>query len=171
MFSVNSSVVKGWKTAATALTVLIVIALQALGLQVGWAQEPAHPVIHHEIAKQEKIYRSRGVDVPSGYVTNRALSDYVEILPYGFCDALASLGSADRWLDIGAGAGQAILDYYAPLAGAPPSAKCTGYRGRSRAVAMSIEDRRTEKWHQQAASLGDDRIRYLSGKRLRQFGS
>jgi hypothetical protein len=34
---------------------------------------------------------------------------------------------------------------------------------------MSIEDRRTEKWQQQAASLGEDRIRYLSGKRLRQY--
>jgi hypothetical protein len=34
---------------------------------------------------------------------------------------------------------------------------------------MSIEDRRTENWQQQAASLGDDRIRYLSGKRLRQY--
>jgi hypothetical protein len=50
-----------------------------------------------------------------------------------------------------------------------PAAQCTGYRGRARAVAMSIEDRRTEKWQQRAASLGDDRIRYLSGKRLRQY--
>ena len=34
---------------------------------------------------------------------------------------------------------------------------------------MSIEDRRTDKWRQQAASLGEERIRYLSGKRLRQY--
>ena len=34
---------------------------------------------------------------------------------------------------------------------------------------MSIEDRRTDKWQQQAASFGDDRIRYLSGKRLREY--
>ena len=34
---------------------------------------------------------------------------------------------------------------------------------------MSIEDRRTDKWQQRAASLGDDRIRYLSGKRLRHY--
>ena len=93
----------------------------------------------------------------------------MEILPSGFCDALGSLGSSDRWLDIGAGDGQAILDYYAPVAGATLAAKCTGYRGRARAVALSIEDRRTEKWQQQAASLGEDRIRYLSGKRLRQY--
>ena len=34
---------------------------------------------------------------------------------------------------------------------------------------MSIEDRRTDTWQQQAASLGDDRIRYLAGKRLRDY--
>ena len=34
---------------------------------------------------------------------------------------------------------------------------------------MSIEDRRTDKWRQQAARLGDDRIRYLAGKRLRDY--
>ena len=34
---------------------------------------------------------------------------------------------------------------------------------------MSIEDRRTDNWQQQAESLGGDRIRYLSGKRLRDY--
>jgi hypothetical protein len=34
---------------------------------------------------------------------------------------------------------------------------------------MSIEDRRTDRWREQAASLGADRVRYLSGKRLRQY--
>ena len=160
---------KGWKTAATGLAVLIVIVLQALGLGVGWPQEPAPPRIDEEFAKQEKIYRSQGADVPSGYVTSRALSDYAELLPSGFCDALGSLGSSDRWLDIGAGAGQAILDYYAPEDDAAPAGKCAGAGGKARAVAMSIEDRRTDKWQQQAASLGDDRIRYLSGKRLRHY--
>jgi hypothetical protein len=160
---------KGWKTARTGLAILMVIVLQLLGLELGWAQESTPPRMNEEIAKQEKIYGSRGGDIPNGYVTNRALSDYMEILPYGFCDALASLGSSDRWLDIGAGDGQAIMDYYALGGGAAPAAKCTGYNGRARAVAMSIEDRRTEKWQQQAASLGDDRIRYLSGKRLRQY--
>jgi len=36
---------------------------------------------------------------------------------------------------------------------------------------MSIEDRRTDAWQQQAEQLGDDRIRYLSGKRLREYSS
>ena len=34
---------------------------------------------------------------------------------------------------------------------------------------MSIEDRRTEQWQQRAGSLGDDRLRYVSGKRLRDY--
>ena len=93
----------------------------------------------------------------------------LELLPSGFCDALGSLGSSDRWLDIGAGDGQAILDYYAPEDDAAPGKKCAGAGGKVRAVAMSIEDRRTDKWQQQAARLGDDRIRYLSGKRLRHY--
>ncbi len=169
MRSVKSSV-KRWKTAATRLAVLIVLS-QALGPAAGWPQEPAEPRIDEEIAKQEKIYQRRGADVPRGYITNRGLSDYAELLPTGFCDALGRLGSSDRWLDIGAGAGQAILDYYAPEGDAPPGEKCARPGARARAVAMSIEDRRTDKWRQQAASLGDDRIRYLSGKRLRQYSS
>ena len=40
---------------------------------------------------------------------------------------------------------------------------------KAHTVAISIEDRRTDKWRQQAARLGDDRLRYLSGKRLRQY--
>ena len=121
MRSVKSSV-KGWKTAGTGVAVLIV--LQALGPGAGWPQEPAQPRIDEEIAKQEKIYGSRGADVPSGYVTGRALSDYAELLPTEFCDALGRLGSSDRWLDIGAGDGQAILDYYALEDDAAPAQKC-----------------------------------------------
>ena len=34
---------------------------------------------------------------------------------------------------------------------------------------MSIEDRRTDQWQQLAASLGNERIRYLAGKRLGQY--
>src|SRR5688572_18205975 len=163
MGSIQSSI-KGWKTAATRLAVLL--ALQALGLGAGWSQEIPPPRLDEEFAEQEKIYRSRGADVPSGYVTGRGLSDYAELLPSGFCDTLSKLGSSDRWLDIGAGAGQAILDYYAPQGGAPSGAACAPPGDKARAVAVSIEDRRTDKWRQQAASLGDDHIRYVSGKRL-----
>jgi SAM-dependent methyltransferase len=165
MRSVNSSI-KGWKIAGTRLAVLIVIVLQA---RAGWSQEVAPPRLDEEFAEQEKIYRSRGADVPSGYVTGRALSDYAELLPSGFCDALGNLGSSDRWLDVGAGSGQAILDYYAPEHDAAAGQKCVRSGAKARAVAITIEDRRTDKWREQAASLGGDRLRYLSGKRLRDY--
>jgi SAM-dependent methyltransferase len=167
--SVKRSSVKRWKNAGTHLAALIVVVLLALGPGAGWPQEPAQPRMDEEITKQEKIYRSRGTDVPGGYVTSRALSDYAELLPTGFCDALGRLGSSDRWLDIGAGDGQAILDYYALEDDAAPSEKCARSFSKARAVAMSIEDRRTDKWRQMAAIFGADRIRYLSGKRLRDY--
>jgi SAM-dependent methyltransferase len=166
MRPVKSSV-REWKTPGRCLALLIV--LQALGLGACSTQEHAQPRFDEEIAKQEKIYRSRGADVPSGYVTGRGLADYVELLPSGFCDALGRLRSSDQWLDIGAGEGQAILDYYAPEDNAAPAGNCARPRGQARAVAMSIEDRRTDKWQQQAATLGDDHIRYLFGKSLRNY--
>ena len=157
---------RSWKTGGMRLAILFVILLQA---RVGWPQEIAPPRLDEEIAKQEKIFQRRGADVPGGYITNRGLSDYAELLPTGFCDALGRLGSPDRWLDIGAGAGQAILDYYASEGDAPSGEKCARPGDKARAVAMSIEDRRTDKWRQQAASLGNDRLRYLFGKRLRDY--
>ena len=168
MRSLKSSL-KGWEAAAVRLAVLIVIVVQPLGLAAVWPQEPAEPRLGEEFDKQEKIYRSRGADVPRGYVTGRGLSDYAELLPTGFCDALGKLGSSDRWLDIGAGAAQAILDYHASQDDAAPAQKCRRSADKARAVAMSIEDRRTDRWRDRAASLGDDRIRYLSGKRLRDY--
>jgi hypothetical protein len=164
MGSVKS--VKAWKSVAARLVVIIIIGL--LGLPAVWPQESASPRIDEEVAKQQKIYRSRGADVPDGYITNRGLSDYAGFLPSGFCDALGKLGTSDQWLDIGAGAAQAILDYYAPPEDVAPAEKCARPGGLARAVAMSIEDRRTEAWQQLAASLGE-RIRYLSGKSLRHY--
>src|SRR5215813_3713366 len=168
MRSVKSSVIGG-KAAAARGAVVIVIVVQALALEAAWTQQIPQPRTDEEIAKQEKIYRSRGADVPRGYVTGRGLSDYAELLPTGFCDGLGRLGSSDRWLDIGAGSGQAILDYYAPKGDEAAGKKCAGATDKARAVAMSIEDRRRDAWQQQAEQLGDDRIRYLSGKRLREY--
>ncbi|MGE5307204.1 MAG: hypothetical protein ACM3TN_28175 [Alphaproteobacteria bacterium] len=159
---------KRWKTELTRLAVLISI-IQALGPGVGWSQEPARPGLDKELTKQEKIYQSRGTDGRRSYTTNRGLSRYADILSSDFCDALGKLGSSDRWLDVGAGEGQAILDYYAPEDAASAAEKCGGSGPRARAVAISIEDRRTDRWKQQAARLGDDRIHYLSGKRLREY--
>jgi hypothetical protein len=154
MHSVKSSV-KEWKTAGAHLAVLIVI-IQVLGLKVGWSQEPVQPQINEEFLEQEKIYHSRRTDGRRVYTTDRGLSRYAERLPSGFCDALGRLGSSDRWLDIGAGEGQAILDYYAPEDTAAPAEKCVRSGPRARAVAISIEDRRKDNWKQHADRLGDD---------------
>lgn len=165
--SVKSSM-RGWKAGAIRLTVVIVIGL--LGVKAGWPQESPPPQLDEEITKQEKIYRSRDADVPGGYITNRGLSDYAGFLSSGFCDALSRLDTSGRWLDIGAGAGQAILDYYAPPDAAAPAEKCARPGGLASAVAISIEDRRTDAWQQLAASLGE-RIRYVSGGPLRNYSS
>ena len=163
MPSVKSSA-KGWKAAVARLAVVIVIAVQSLGAD--WISEPVQPQIDEEFAKQQKIYHRRA---GRSYVANRGLSKYAEVLPTDFCDALGSLGGSDRWLDIGAGEGQAIVDYYGPRDEAASAEKCGGSGPRARAVAISIEDRRTDKWRQQAMSLGEDRIQYLSGKRLGHY--
>lgn len=168
MGSVKLSV-KRWNTAAARLAVLLVIALQAQDPKVGWPQEAAPGRLDGEFAKQEKIYSSRGTEVPGGYVTDRGLSDYKGLLTSDFCDRLSGLGSSDRWLDIGAGQGQALLDYYALDDGAMATSKCVRSWPRARVVAMSIEDRQTDKWRQQAAIFGADRLRYLAGKRLRHY--
>ena len=159
--------IKERTAAATGLAVVIVVL--ALTTGIGRSQESSQPRIDEEIGKQEKIYRSRGTDVPRGYVTGRRLSDYLELLPSGFCDSLGTLGSTNRWLDIGAGSGQAILDYYATQDNSASGKTCAGADGKVRAVAMSIEDRRTDSWQQQTAILGGDRIRYFYGKRLREY--
>jgi SAM-dependent methyltransferase len=86
------------------------------------------------------------------------------------CAPARRLGSSDRWLDIGAGQGQAILDYYALENDAAPAQKCGRSAARAVVVALSIEDRRTDKWQKQAAISGD-RLRYLTGKRLRQYSA
>jgi SAM-dependent methyltransferase len=152
-----------------AMHLLILGMLQLFGPEVGWPQEPPQARIGDEMTKQETIYRSHGADAPKGYITDRGLSDYAELLPAGFCDALGSLGGSDRWLDIGAGSGQAILDYLAPEDDAAPIQKCSRLSGRAGAVAISIEDRQTDNWRRQAANLGSERIRYLSGKRMRDY--
>ncbi len=160
--------VKNTNPVRACLVLALLIAVQALALPGARAQEPQPARLGEEMLKQEKIYRSRGAEVPKGYVTDRGLSDYAEVLPAGFCDALGRLNSSDRWLDIGAGEGQALLDYYALDDDAAPK-KCARSISKARAVAMSIEDRRTDKWRQYAAIFGADRLRYLSGRRLREY--
>jgi hypothetical protein len=155
------------KNTTTCIVVLLV--MQTLWLEAARSQQPGSSTVDEEIKKQEAIYQSRGEKVPSGYVVDRALLSYASILPAGFDRSLADLGPRDRWLDIGAGEGNAVLDYYAPLYDA------MHWEGRERrgkkaqAVAMSIEDRRTPRWHETAASLEPNQIQYLFGRRLREY--
>jgi SAM-dependent methyltransferase len=153
----------------TEIRIIALLILQTLCLGTSVAAEPASPPLNEEIAKQEMIYRSQGDQVPDGYIIDRSLLSYIHTLSAEFDRALAALGPNDRWLDIGAGRGQAILDYYAPRYDR------MHYDGRerpdkkARAVAISIEDRRTPAWQLTAASLGTNQIQYLFSRRLREY--
>lgn len=122
-----------------------------------------------ELLKQESIYKSRGEQVPGGYIVDRSLFSYVHALPAGFDRALAALGPQDRWLDVGAGEGRAILDYFSPRFEMLRAALHQRGSERAQAVAISIEDRRTLQWQEMAARAGAAQMRYLSGRRLREY--
>jgi hypothetical protein len=148
----------------TATGVVVLLALQILGVAPARSAEPG--ALEKEVAKQEAVYQSRGESVPAGYVVDRSLLAYAAALPAGFGNSLANLGAADRWLDIGAGEGKALLDYYTPRY----DSMHPGRRGKkARAVAMSIEDRRTDRWHETAKGLEPDQITYWFGRRLREY--
>jgi hypothetical protein len=149
-----------------------VISLVFAVLCLGSAQAQTVSVVPYgdELQKQETIYQGHGEQRLKGYTVDRPLSVYADGLPSEFAHALASLGPSDRWLDIGAGEGQAVLDYYAPN----PKTQADGRDIRSRkarAVAMSIEDRRSPLWQETAARLGENYIQYLSGRRLGEYSS
>ena len=130
------------------------------------AQAPTPSAVDSEAAKQSEIYQSRGGNVPEGYVIDRSLLSYTFVLPAEFRLTLASLGPLDRWLDVGAGEGRAVLDYETSRY----DAMLPGHHGKkAQAVAMSIEDRRTPRWYEAAAELEPGQIRYLSGRRFREY--
>src|SRR5678815_22190 len=131
--------------------VRLVALLACLGAGVACAADSANLPFGDEIAAQEAIYKSTGAEVPAGYVIDRSLTSYTQALAEEFDRALGMLRPGDRWLDIGAGRGQAILDYYTP------KFDMLHFEGReergtkAQAVAMSIEDRRTPEWYAKAA--------------------
>ena len=153
----------------TWIRLVVLLLFQSLDSGAAQLQAPASPRFNEAFSKQESIYRDQQQEFVEGYVTDRSLSDYTSALPSEFDRSLANLGPEDRWLDIGAGMGQAILDYYSPRydsmhpEGRKPGAK------KARAVALSIEDRRTIFWQQAAARLEAGQIRYLFDKRLRDY--
>jgi hypothetical protein len=135
------------------------------------AQDAVNPKFKEEASKQERIYDSKGEKIPAGYVISRGLAFYTATLPAGFKHALNTLGAADRWLDIGAGMGQAMLDYHAASA-STNAAQSVGREPsdpRAQSVALSIEDRRTPVWHQTAASLEPNKLAYYFGKPLQAY--
>lgn len=148
----------------TRLAILLV--LQCLTAGPAWSQNTGEKSFDVERSRQESIYHGRGEQLLEGYVIDRSLTAYGHALNDGFADSLAGLGPEDRWLDIGAGQGLAILDYFAPSYEAAPVKS-----GKARVVAMSIEDRRTPRWKQVATVLGTNQLQYLYNKRLREYSA
>ena len=155
------------QNSATRTAALSILAILLLG--ACHSEEIGGAKFNEEASKQETIYKSQGEQRPSGYVIDRSLSSYAETLVPEFGILLAGLGPNDRWLDIGAGMGQAILDYFDPKYGASQPAGQRSHESKAQAVAISIEDRRTSDWHQTVARVGEKRMQYLFDKRLRDY--
>ncbi len=149
--------------------IVALLILQALWSETSLSADPGNSKFKEEFSKQEAIYHGDEKRVAEGYTVDRSLSVYAEGLCSGFDRALANLGPNDRWLDVGAGKGLAVLDYYTPNYDLlhPEGRERRGKKAQ--AVAMSIEDRRTPLWQQSAESLGANQIQYLFNKRLREY--
>lgn len=135
------------------------------------SQSTAAPPVEIERAKQDRIYQARGELRLEGYVIDRSLSAYVRALPEGFVRALAHLGPEERWLDVGAGQGIAVLDYYSPDYDPRQAGRRDRQIKKARAVAMSIEDRRTPRWKETADTLEPKQIQYVFSKPLREYST
>ena len=96
----------------TALRIVVLLLFQTLWPGSAHSQRPGSPGFEQEISKQESIYHGRGDELVEGYVIDRSLLSYTFILSAEFDRSLANLGPGDRWLDVGAGQGRAVLDYY-----------------------------------------------------------
>jgi len=150
------------------LPVIIVLLLEILAV-VSTSQAAQSPrTFGEEASKQAEIYNSAGQTIPEGYIIGRSLRSYAFTLSPEFRHSLAKLGAQDRWLDIGAGEGNAILDYRTSKYDVILQGSTEG-GGKAQAIAMSIEDRRTPRWHEAAANLDEKQIRYVFGKRLHDY--
>jgi hypothetical protein len=149
----------------------VLIILQILWLGTSHSADLSGPNIdeEEEMVKQEGIYKSEGERRPEGYVIDRGLSAYTDVLSPGFDRALANLGPKDRWLDIGAGEGQAILDYYTGTDDLGDGETRVRLGAKAQADAISIEDRRKPVWYQNAASHATNQKQYFYNKRMRDY--
>ena len=151
--------------------IFVLFILQILYLGTAHSADSPSSTFKEELSKQEEIFRSKEGRVPEGYTIDRSLADYAQTLSADFESVLANLGPKDRWLDIGAGKGNAILDYYTPGHDQIHSEEQARRGKKAKAVAISVEDRRTPLWHQTAASLGPNQIQYFFDKRVRDYSS
>lgn len=151
------------------IRIFVLLILPTLWLATSHSADLGSAKIDEEMVKQEEILKSEGERRPDGYVINRSLSDYKDALSPGFERALAKLGPKDRWLDIGAGEGQAILDYYTRSNDLGHSETPEQRGAKAQAVAISIEDRRQPLWHRTAAGLETNQIQYFFNKRMRDY--
>lgn len=147
---------------------IVLLASQVLWAETSYSQSPTGDKFGREVSKQEIIYQSKGALVPEGYSIDRSLADYTSGLPAGFDRALESLGPNDRWLDIGAGQGWAILNYYVPDYNLLYP-RVEENKKKAKSVAISIEDRRTPAWSKTSEVLESGQIRYLFGKRFGEY--
>lgn len=145
-------------------------ALVASGMSPTLAADPAPDAaaLEAERARQQQIYYGSGEKHLDLYVVDRGLAEYTNVFGEAFDRTLAALGADDRWLDIGAGMGLAIMDYLAPVY-APKFATRPRDQKKARTVAMSIEDRRTPYWHLMAAHQEARQMQYVHSKRLREY--
>jgi SAM-dependent methyltransferase len=155
------------KRSVAHLTVLL--AAQLLWPGIPHAQGPVAPDLKEAVSKQEAIYQGKEKQFLESYVVDRSLESYAETLPAEFARSLASLGPQDRWLDIGAGEADAILDYYTPRRDGTGANGQPQGENKASAVALSIEDRRSARWHQTAARLEAGKLRYVFGRYFREY--
>jgi hypothetical protein len=149
-------------------TAFLLTLIAALAAPPATAAE-APPPIDIELSRQQSINHSKGPARPEGYVIDRGLSAYVLALMPGFEQAVERLGPQDRWLDVGAGRGQAMIDYHLPQAEGTAPRK--PQRRRANTVAMSIEDRREQLWHDTALLQESGQMRYVYGRNLRAYST
>lgn len=151
------------------LRTAVVLLSAALWCQSSHAQSTDTSKFSEELSKQAGIYNSKGSDVPEGYVTGRSLLSYEFTLPEDFKKSLPKLGPEDKWLDIGAGEGRAVLDYATARYDVLHAKEPERSGKKAKAVAISIEDRRTHHWYQTSASLEPNQIQYFFGKSFRDY--
>lgn len=116
----------------------------------------------------------------SQYEFGRSFSDYVDLLSPSqatlqnrrpFYDVACSLGTQQRWLDVGAGAGVAITDYFLrPIQdhrGKKTLYQCSGYQ-YAEVVGITVEDQKNEHMKQIISSIGS-KIKFFTGKYFEDF--